>query len=390
MNQGKYVFAQLMDFVSRYEFNKCVKRYDGHHRVKSFSCWEQFLCLSFGQLTFRESLRDIVTCLRSRGNQLYHLGFRSKVSRSTLADANRRRDWRIYADFAQLLMKQARELYADEPEKELDIDHTVYALDASLIHLCLSVFFWTQYRKTTAAVKIHTLLDVQTALPQFFCITSGLTNELRILQKLLFEPNAFYVMDRGYLDFAQLYRIHKSGAFFVIRARTPLRFRRQYSRPKAGQKNIVFDQIGMLTVFYSRKSYPEKIRCVKAKDPDTGKSVLLLTNHMDLEARQVSDLYRYRWKIEIFFRWIKQHLRIKVFWGESENAVKTQIWAAVANYLIVAIARKRLGIQQNLYQILQILSVSAFDKTPLNQLLSKNGLQISKNDNLNQLNIFDL
>lgn len=390
MNQGKYVFSQLMDFFPRYEFRKCVKRYKGNHRVRDFTCWHQFLCLSFGQLTNRESLRDIVTCLRSRGKDLYHLGLGSKVARSTLSDANRRRNWRIYADFTQYLMKVARDLYAGSPEEDLGLDHTVYALDASLIHLCLSIFFWTEYRKTTAAVKIHTLLDVKNALPRYFCITDGLTHDVKVLQQLAFEPDAFYVMDRGYLDFKQLYRIHQSHAFFVIRAKKSLKFKRQYSRPKKGQEHIVFDQIGVLTVYYSHKGYPEKLRCVKAKDPETGKSIVLLTNHMELEASMISNLYRNRWKIEIFFRWIKQHLKIKVFWGETENAVKTQIWTALATYLLVAIAKKKLGIQQNLYEILQILSVSTFDKTPLNQLLSKNGIQNSKNDNPNQLKMFDL
>lgn len=388
MNHGRYIFSQLMDFVPRYEFNKCVQRYNGDFRVRRFSCWQQFLCLGFGQLTFRESLRDIVVCLQSRGNQLYHFGFRKGVSRSTLADANSRRDWRIYADFAQVLMKQARELYQGSPGTAMDIDHTVYALDASLIHLCPGIFHWTKYRETTAAVKMHALLEVGHAIPEFFCITDGLTHDVKILHRPIFQPGAFYVMDRGYLNFEQLYRIDLSGAFFVIRAKKTLKFKRQYPRSKQGRDNIVFDQVGEFTVYYSKRAYPGKIRCVKAKDPDTGKTVVLLTNHMGLEAQSISRLYRSRWKIEIFFRWIKQHLRIKVFWGESENAVKTQIWIAVAAYLLVAIARNKCKIQQNMHEMLQILSISAFDKVPINELFSKNEFRILKKDDCNQLKIF--
>ncbi|MFS4416363.1 IS4 family transposase [Maribacter sp. 2307ULW6-5] len=318
MNHGRYVFTQLMDLVPRYEFNKCTNRYKGNSRVRKFSCWQHFLCLSFGQVTFRESLRDIVVCLQSRERQLYHFGFRTAVTRSTWADANRQRNWRIYCDFAQVLMARARQRYQGMPHKGPDIDHTVYALDASLVHLCLNVFPWTKYRQTTAAVKMHSLLDIHHGIPEFFCVTDGLTHDMAILKQLFFEPGAFYVMDRGYMDFAQLYRIERSGAFFVIRAKSSLRFKRQYSRPKSGQQDIVCDQIGELVVHGSRKAYPVKLRRIKAKDPETGKATVLLTNHMEMEAQKVLLLYRSRWKMEIFFRWIKQHLGIKLFWGERE------------------------------------------------------------------------
>lgn len=390
MNQGRYVFSQLMDYISRHEFDKCVDRYRGNHRVRGFTCWHQFLCLMFGQLTCRESLRDIITCLQSRGKGLYHLGLGTKVARSTLSDANQRRDWRIYADYARYLMKEARELYSDEAATDVGIDNTVYALDSSLIHLCLNIFYWAKYRKTTAATKIHTLLDVKNELPSYFCITDGLKSDMKILPELFFEPEAFYVMDRGYMDFEQLYRIHSSHAYFIIPAKATLKFRRQKSQDTKSEEYIMSDQIGVFTVYYSKKRYPDKIRRIRSKDPETGKSIILLTNNMVLSASMLATLYRYRWRIEVFFRWIKQHLRIKVFWGESENAVKTQIWAALCTYLLVAIMKKRLNIQQKMYEILQVLSVSVFDKTPVSQLFTESAIQKHSEAGYNQLSIFDL
>ena len=390
MNQGKYVFKQLLSVVRRYEFDKCVTRYNGNTRVRHFGCWQQFLCLAFGQLTHRESLRDIVICLDAQGRKLYHLGFKEAIARSTLADANLKRDWHIYADFAQVLIKEAVELYADEKDSALSLDQPVYALDSTLIRLCLDIFFWAKYRKRTAAIKMHTLLNVETSIPHFIHITDGLTHDVNILQELDFEPGAFYVMDRAYVEFKQLFRIQQAGAYFVLRAKKNLQFKRQYSRPKEGQKGIQADQIGVFTGFYAKKNYPEKLRRIKAKDPETGSTIVVLTNHLSLEAQQIALIYRYRWRIELFFKWIKQHLRIKSFWGQSENAVMIQIYTALATYLIVAIARKKFNIQQNLYQMLQILSVSIFDKVSLNQLFTKHKLQKSKNDISNQLTIWDL
>lgn len=390
MNQGKYVFKQLLGFVSRYEFNKCVSKHNGNAYVKHFGCWQQFLCLAFGQLTHRESLRDIVVCLDAQGKKLYHLGFKQSVAKSTFAEANQHRDWRIYADFAQHLIKEAVDLYADEKDSFLSVEQPVYALDSTLIRLCLDIFYWAKYRKRTAAVKIHTLLNVETAIPHFIHITDGLTHDVNILKELDFEPGAFYVMDRAYVEFKQLFRLNQAGAFFVLRAKKNLQFKRQYSRSKEGQEGIQADQIGIFTGFYAHKDYPDKLRRIKAKDAETGSTIVILTNHMSLEAHQIALIYRYRWRIELFFKWIKQHLRIKSFWGQSENAVMIQIYSALCTYLIVAIARKKLGIQQNLYEMLQILSVSIFDKVPLNQLFTNHKLQNSKNDLSNQLSIWDL
>ena len=390
MNQGKYVFKQLMSFVSRYEFNKCVARYGGNRRVRHLGCWQQFLSLAFGQLTHRESLRDIVICLKAQENKLYHLGFKQPVARSTLSDANQQRDWRIYADFAQVLIKEAIALYAAHEDDTRLFSQPVYALDSSLIRLCLNIFFWAKYRKGTAAIKIHALLNVETAIPHFIHITDGLTHDVNILKALDFEPGAFYVMDRAYVDFEQLFRLHQAQAFFVLRAKKNLQFKRQYSRSKSDQEGIQADQIGVLTGFYAQKHYPEKLRRIKAKDPDSGSVIVILTNHMSLEAQQIALIYRNRWQIELFFKWIKQHLRIKSLWGQSENAVMIHIYSALCTYLIVAIVRKRLNIQQSLYEILQILSVSPFDKTPLNQLFTNQKLQNEKNDIHKQLSIWDL
>lgn len=390
MNQGKYVFKQLMGFVSRYEFDKCVSRYDGNKRVRHLGCWQQFLSLAFGQLTHRQSLRDIVVCLRAQGPKLYHLGFRQPLARSTLADANKNRNWRIFADFSQHLIQEAVKLYGQESSEQSSLSQPIYALDSSLVLLCLNLFFWAKYRKTTAGIKIHTLLNVETAIPHFFHITDGLTHDVNILREMDFEPGAFYVMDRGYVNFEQLFRIDQSGAFFIVRAKKNLKFKRQSSNSKKGQETIVFDQLGYLTVYYSRKAYPEKIRCLKARDPETNQTIVLLTNHKKWTATQIAQCYRKRWQIELFFKWIKQHLRIKTFWGYSENAVLTQIYTALATYLIVAIVRKKLNIQHNLYEMLQILSVSPFQKTPLNQLFTDQSLQNSKNEDSNQLNIWNL
>ncbi|MEM7367689.1 MAG: IS4 family transposase [Bacteroidota bacterium] len=390
MNQGKYVFSQLMGHVPKYEFKKCVQRYSGDHYVKSFSCWSQFLCMVFGQLTHRESLRDIITCLQAQGKKLFNLGFRGPIARSTLSDANQSRDWRIYADLAQVLIAQARNLCKTDSSFEPEIKESVYALDATTIDLCLSVFKWARFRKKKGAIKLHTMMDLRGDIPVLIHISDGLVHDVNLLKTLEFEAGAIYLMDRGYLNFEQLYRIHRSGAFFVIRAKSNLKFRRQYSQPKDTESNIVCDQIGRLTGFYSQKAYPIQLRRVKVKDPKTDKAIVILTNNRELSATIIADLYKYRWKIELFFKWIKQNLRIKVFWGESPNAVKTQVWIAVATYLLVVIIKERLKIDRPIYEILQILSVSTFDKTPLNELLMITNLQFPVTDNANQLNIFDL
>jgi len=389
MNKGKYVFSQLFDILPRYEFDKCVARYKGDYLVKDFACWIQFLAMSFGQLTTRESLRDTVSCLSAHHQKFYHLGITCAIKRSTLADANENRSWRIFADFAQVLLKRARLLYVDD-EFGLDLENTVYALDATTIDLCLSVFFWAKFRRAKAAVKLHTLLDLRGDLPVFIQITDGKTHDVKILDALVFEPLAIYLMDKGYLDFAQLYRIHQASAFFVTRGKTNLAFKRIYSSKVDKAIGLRCDQSIRLTGYKSAKAYPEKLRRVKYYDKEQGKTYVFLTNNFEITAMQVALLYKHRWKIELFFKWIKQHLKIKKFWGESENAVKTQIWIAVCTYLMVAIIKKELKIDRNLYEILQIVSVSIFDKSQLKQLLEECQLQKSEVELSKQLNLFDL
>ena len=389
MNQGKYVFAQLFDILPKYEFDKCVARYQGNFKVKGFTCWLQFLSMSFGQLTNRESLRDTVNCLAAHQKKFYHLGINFAVSRSTLAEANENRNWQIYADFAQVLLIRARQLYLQD-NFGLDLENAVYALDATTIDLCLSVFWWAQFRKAKAAVKLHTLLDLRGNLPIFIRITDGKTHDVKILDELVFEPLAIYLMDKGYLDFERLFRINSASAFFVTRAKINLACQRIYSHKVDKQSGLRCDQTIKLTTYYSHKAYPAKLRRVKYFDKEQGKTYVFLTNNFEITAMEVALLYKHRWKIELFFKWIKQHLKIKAFWGESENAVKTQIWIAVCTYLMVAIAKKELKIGRNLYEILQIISVSIFDKTRLNQLLNECPLQNSEIELSKQLNLFDL
>ena len=389
MNQGKYVFAQLFDILPKYEFDKCVARYQGNYKVKGFTCWLQFLTMSFGQLTKRESLRDTVNCLSAHEKKFYHLGINFAVSRSTLADANEQRNWHIYADFAQVLLATARPLYVHD-DFGLDIAHTVYALDATTIDLCLSVFWWAKFRTAKAAVKLHTLLDLRGNLPTFIYITDGKTHDVKVLDELIFEPLAIYLMDKGYLDFTRLYRMNTASAYFVTRAKTNLACQRMYSHKVAKELGLRCDQTIKLTTPKSSKAYPAKLRRVKYYDQEQGKMYVFLTNNFAITAREVALLYQHRWKIELFFKWIKQHLQIKTFWGESENAVKTQIWIAVCTYLMVAIAKKELKIERNLYEMLQIISVSIFDKTQLNQLLNEYQLQSSEVEFSKQFNLFDL
>jgi len=387
MNTGKLVFAQVMSHLPLTTFRRCVARYDGEHKVKHFTCLDQFLCMAFAQLTYRESLRDIEACLRSQSSKLYHMGFRSTVSRNTLANANAVRDWRIYADFAQSLIGIARPLYVDEPFG-VDLSETVYALDATTIDLCLSVFPWAPFRSTKAAIKLHTLLDLRGNIPSFIHISDGKLHDVNILDQIIPEAGAFYIMDRGYLDFTRLHRLHQAGSFFVTRAKANLRFTRRYSLPTDRTSGIICDQLGTLTGFYSQQHFPTTIRRIKIKDAE-GKTLVFLTNHLDLSAQSIADLYRCRWQIELFFKWIKQHLRIKSFFGTSENAVKSQIWIAVSVYVLVAILRKRLNITASLYEMLQILSLTMFERMALNQLLARMPQDTNSSDSTNQLFLFD-
>ncbi len=387
MNTGKLVFAQVMSHLPLTTFRRCVARYDGEHKVKHFTCLDQFLCMAFAQLTYRESLRDIEACLRSQSAKLYHMGFRSKVSRNTLANANAVRDWRIYADFAQSLIGIARPLYVDEPFG-VDLSETVYALDATTIDLCLSVFPWAPFRSTKAAIKLHTLLDLRGNIPSFIHISDGKMHDVNILDQIIPEAGAFYIMDRGYLDFARLHRLHQAGSFFVTRAKGNLHFTRRYSRPTDRSSGIICDQLGTLAGFYSQQHFPTTIRRISIRDAD-GKKLVFLTNHLDLSAQSIADLYRCRWQIELFFKWIKQHLRIKSFFGISENAVKSQIWIAVSVYVLVAILRKRLNITASLYEMLQILSLTMFERMALNQLLARTPPDTNSPDSANQLFLFD-
>ena len=362
MNAGRLVFAQVMQHLPLTTFRRCVARYDGEHKVKSFSCLDQYLSMAFAQLTYRESLRDIEACLRAQANKLYHLGIRSRVSRSTLAGANEVRDWRIYADLAQSLIGIARRLYVDEPFG-VDLKETVYALDSSTIDLCLSVFAWAPFRSTKAAIKLHTLLDLRGNIPTFLYISDGKLHDVNVLDQLVPEPGAFYVMDRGYVDYARLHRLHEAGSFFVTRAKSNLKAQRRYSHPVDRSTGLICDQTIMLTGFYSRQDFETPLRRVKFIDPETGKRLVFLTNNFALPALTIADLYRCRWQVELFFKWIKQHLRIKRFLGTSENAVKTQVWCAIATYVLIAIVKKELHLDASLYTCLQILSVSVFEKT---------------------------
>jgi transposase len=387
MYQGQTVFSQVMDFLPQKKFRKCVERYSGNYRVRSFTCYDQLLCMAFAQLTYRESLRDIECCLRAMREKLYHMGIRGKVSRSTLANANETRDWRIYSDFAQILINEARRLYVDD-DFGLELKETVYALDSSTIDLCLSVFPWARFRKTKGAVKMHTLLDLRGDIPTFIWITDGKVHDVNVLDHLIPEPGAIYVMDRAYLDFRRLYQLHQSSAVFVTRSKTNTGLRRIYSHKSDKAAGVKSDQTVALTGFYAKKDYPEKLRRVKYYDENKVRSFVFLTNQFTLPAITITELYRYRWRVEIFFKWIKQHLRIKKFYGTSENAVKTQIWIAVSTYLLVAIMKKRLKIQLTLYTILQILSITLFEKIQIFQALTEQNYKNKKVAGPIQLKLF--
>ena len=391
MYQGKYIFAQIIEFITQYEFDKCVKRYDGDNRIRSLGCRDQFLALAFGQLTNLRSLRGIVLCLNAHSNILYHLGFKiNSFTLSTLARANENRDWRIYRDLAEILIERARKLYANDNDFKIELDGAVYALDSTVIELCLATFKWAYFELGKSAVKIHAQLDLRGNIPSFFLITQAKTHDINFLDILEFEAGAFYVMDRGYFDFERLWKINQAEAYFVIRAKKSISYARMYSREVDKSIGLRSDQTIKLKHFYSKKHYPEKLRRVKYYDAEINRYYVYLTNNFKLDAKIVADLYRHRWQIELFFKWIKQHLKIEVFWGYSANAVKTQICVALCAFLLVAIMKKKLDINRNLYEILQILSVSQFEKTPANIMLSEVELQNLNEQAEKQLMLFNL
>jgi len=383
------VFAQVMNFLPIKAFRRCVERYDGNRKVKSFTCMDQFLCMAFAQLTYRESLRDIETCLRVMQPKLYHMGIRGRIARSTLADANENRDWRIYADFAQVLIAQARPLYQNE-DFGVELENTAYALDSTTIDLCLSLFPWASFRKTKGAVKLHTLLNLRGNIPEFIHISTGKMHDVNVLDILATQPGAFYVMDRGYVDFARLHVIHTSQAFFVTRAKRRMSFKRRYSRVVEKDSGLRCDQTIVLSSATSAKAYTNPLRRICYVDPDTRKRLTFLTNNFTLSALDIARLYKARWNVELFFKWIKQHLRIKAFYGTSENAVKSQVWIAVSVYVLVAIIKKRLGLDHSLYTILQILSVTLFEKKPILQVFSEKNYIFPEAPDAKQLILFDL
>jgi len=389
MHVGQTVFAQLMDFIPAHEFRRCVERYQGNYKVASFSCWDQFLCMAFAQLTYRESLRDIETCLRALGPRLYHAGIRGAVSRSTLADANELRDWRIYADLAQVLIAMARSLYAHE-SFGVELQQTAYALDCTTIDLCLSLFPWARYRTQNAAVKMHTLLDLHGNIPAFVRVAPAKIHEIHMLDQLLIEAGSIYIMDRAYLDFQRLHVLHQALAFFIIRARKDFRFHRLGSRPIDKSSGLRCDQSIRLQSFYPAKSYPEPLRRIRYHDAATEKNLVFLTNNFLLPTLTIAQLYKCRWQVELFFKWIKQHLRIKKFYGLSPNAVKTQLWIAISVYVLLAIVRKRLGVELSLYPMAQILSLSLFEKTPLLQAFSRIHPATEFEYPCNQMDLFNL
>lgn len=388
MFTGRLVFSQVMDFMPLPVFRRCVAKYQGDFKVRKFSCLDQYLCMAFAQITYRESLRDTVTCLRSQGNKLYYMGVRGNVRRSTLADANELRDWRIYAELAHALIATARDLYSTETFL-VELDETVYALDSTTIDLCLSVFPWAPFRKSKAAIKLHTLLDLRGNIPTFIHISDGKLHDVNALDLLALEPGAFYVMDRGYVDFERLYAFTLVSAFFVTRAKSNIQYRRRYSRPVDRTTGLICDQTIVLTGPKSQKAYPEKLRRVKFRDPETGKTLVFLTNNFALPALTIAQLYRSRWQVELFFKWIKQNLRIKSFYGTSENAVKTQVWIAVSVYVLVAIMKKQLRLQESLYTILQILSVNVFERSTIYQLITNRDCADTHTLPCNQLKLFE-
>ena len=390
MNQGKYIFSQIIGLISHKQFQTIVNRHSGDYKVKDFTCWKQFLCMVFGQLTHRESISDTVLCLKANANKMYHLGIGEVGAVSTITRANETRSFQIYEDLAMLLIKEAKLLYELDDDLEVSLKGNVFAIDATTIDLCLSAFCWATFRSTKGGIKLHTQLDLKTSIPEFILFSTASVHDVNVLDVIHFEANSFYIMDRGYVDYKRLYKINTSGAFFVTRAKDNMNYRRLYSNPNDVVSGVLYDQSIMLNNHYASKDYPIKMRRIKFQDAQTGKILIFLTNNFNLKATEIAQLYKHRWKIELFFKWIKQHLKIKSFWGQSENAVKTQVWIAVSAYVLVAIAKKHFMLKQSLYEILQVLSLSIFERTPINQLFQQTQLQYFKELKDNQLSIFDL
>ena len=389
MNQGKYIFSQIMGLISHKQFQTLVQRYNGDHKVKGFTCWKQFLCMAFGQLTHRESLSDTVLCLKANEDKMYHLGIGKVVAKSTLSVANENRSCLIYFDLTMLLIKQAKQLYLGDNDLEIALENNVFAIDATTIDLCLSTFYWATFRSTKGGIRLHTQLDLKTAIPEFIYFSAASVHELNALDLISFEANSFYVMDRGYVDLKRLYRIHTCKAFYITRIKDKMSWRRVKSYPPDKINGVICDQSILMNNHYASKDYPEKIRRIKFYDQESQKLLVFMTNNFHIKATEVAQLYKHRWKIELFFKWIKQHLKVKSFWGQSENAAKTQIWIAISIYVLVAIAKKKFMLQQSLYEIIQILSISIFEKMPINQLFHQTQKQYFKELNHNQLNMFD-
>lgn len=389
MNQGTYLFSQIISLISPTSFKTCVKRYNGDYKTKHFNCWRQYLCMVFGQLTHRESLSDTVLCLKANSNKLYHTGIGKSIAKSTLSTANENRDWRIFSDFAWILINEAKQLYVGEKDLELSIDNPVFAIDASTIDMCLSLFQWANFRSTKAGIKLHVQLDLRSAIPEFIQITTASIHEVNILDTISFQIDSFYILDRGYIDYKRLFRITTSKAFFVVRAKDNLNFKCVKSSKKNKSIGIMADQSIKLQGFYASQDYPVKLRRIKFYDEEHDRILVFLTNNFELDATEITKLYKHRWKIELFFKWIKQNLKIKSFWGTSENAVKVQIWIAISVYILVAIAKKRFKLKQSLYEILQVISISVFDKVAISELFANPIQQNFKELNRNQLNIFE-
>lgn len=390
MNKGKYIFSQLMGLISHKQFQTIVDRHFGDYKVRDFSCWKQFLCMAFGQLTHRESMSDTILCLKANANKMYHLGIGEVVSLSTITRANENRSCKIYEELAMVLIKEANQLCIKDNHLEIEFEGNVFALDATTIDLCLSTFYWASFRKAKGGIKLHTQLDLKTSIPQFILFSTASMHDVNLLDMITFESNSFYIMDKGYIDYQRLYRINQCNAFFVTRAKDNMNYKRLYSNKKDKTRGIIFDQIIKLNNHYASKDYPDKMRLIKYYDSITENDLIFMTNNFDLKATEISQLYKNRWGIELFFKWIKQHLKIKSFWGHSENAVKTQIWIAVSTYVLVVIAKKKFNLENSLYEILQILSISIFEKTHINQLFQQTQLQYFKEQDTNQLNMFDL
>lgn len=389
MNQGKYVFSQLMGLISHKKFHSLVALHKGDYKVKDFTCWKQFLCMAFGQLTHRESLSDTILCLKANADKMYHLGIGEVVAKSTLSTANENRSSLIYQQLAINLINEAKQLYLKENDLEVQLQGNVFAIDSTTIDLCLSTFYWATFRTTKAGIRLHTQLDLKTSIPEFILFSNASVHDVNVLDLIAFEANSFYIMDRGYVDYKRLYKVQLCGAFYVTRAKDNMNYRRLYSHPKDKTKGVLYDQTILLNNHYAAKDYPVKMRRIKFVDEQTGKVLIFLTNNFHLQAYEVAQLYKHRWKIELFFKWIKQHLKIKSFWGHSENAVKTQVWIAISVYVLVAIAKKKFRLKQSLYEILQVVSISIFEKIPINQLFQQTQPQYFKEQNHNQLKMFD-